>query len=51
MKKLDDPIEIQKYISGQKGKTFQVSFDPQSGPNFKPEDIETLENIYGKMYE
>lgn len=49
MKKLDDPIELQKYITGEKGKTLHVNFDPEDGPTFTPEDVKVLEKVYGKM--
>jgi hypothetical protein len=27
MKKLDNPDELQKYVSGEKGRTLQISFN------------------------
>ena len=49
MKKLDDPLELQKYVTGQKGKTMRVAFDPEDGPQFRTEDIEVLSKLYGNM--
>lgn len=48
-KKLDDPIELHKYVTGQKGNALHLSFDPEEGPNFGSEDVETLEKMFGKM--
>jgi|JI10StandDraft_1071094.scaffolds.fasta_scaffold1593645_1 hypothetical protein len=48
-KKLDDPLELQKYVTGQKGKAMHVSFDPEEGPNFGIDDIEHLQQVFGKM--
>lgn len=48
-KKLDDPIELQKYVTGQKGNGLHLSFDPEEGPNFRLEDVESLEQMFGKM--
>ena len=39
MKRLEDPDQIQKYISGEKGKVLSLNFDPEQGPQFDPEDL------------
>lgn len=36
MKKLDNPYELNKYLSGEKGKVFQFNVDMEDGPSFSP---------------
>lgn len=49
MKKLNNPYELTKYLSGEKGKVFHFNMDMEEGPAFTAQDIEELKNIYGEM--
>jgi hypothetical protein len=49
MKKLDNPYELTKYLSGEKGKVFHFNIDMEDGPSFSPEDLDELKRIYGDM--
>lgn len=49
MKKLDNPYQLNKYLSGEKGKVYHFNIDMQDGPSFSPEDLEDLKKIYGDM--
>lgn len=34
MKELDNPYELNKYLTGQKGKVFHFNLDTDEGPEF-----------------
>ena len=36
LKKLEDPDQLMKYLTGQKGKAMNMSIDPSDGPQFSP---------------
>lgn len=35
--------------TGEKRKTMRVNFDPEQGPSFGEQDIETLQKVFGSM--
>jgi hypothetical protein len=49
MKDLDDPNELNKYLTGKKGKAFHFNLDMDAGPEFSQDDIEDLQKMYGEM--
>lgn len=49
MKELDNPYELNKYLTGKKGKVFHFNLDTGEGPEFSEGDIEDLKRIYGEM--
>ena len=49
MKKIEDPYQMRRYLTGEEGRVMQINFSPDDGPNFNENDINHLKSMFGEM--